>query len=332
MTYGDIVDVLTAYRRPGSPSFQRHFQRLPAELTNAEHVPMLLEILGDAELPPRVREHAAGALGETGDRNAVPALIDALGDRRLRRGAAVALGRLCDRRAADALQPLADGGEGAARWALLQVAPPTDVDTVMARLEGGHLRDIRPTLAGLDEGCTRAVSAAIVARLGVVDAAELNYDDHGWMVTALQYAPGPEVEPVLVRIVEACRDGWAPNLCHRTLRALGSLAPLAAIRPLVELAAALTTPGHVQSTAVCLEKILKRHGDEARRRLRQAIPNLRATLEAWRRATAEITPETPNRPWDHSPGTPGWFAEAKRARSALTRLLRQLDETPPPRP
>jgi len=46
-------------------------------------VPKLIGILRDKGLPSIVREHAAGALGEIGDKRAVKPLIEALKERRL---------------------------------------------------------------------------------------------------------------------------------------------------------------------------------------------------------------------------------------------------------
>ncbi|MFA6107935.1 MAG: hypothetical protein WDA75_04110 [Candidatus Latescibacterota bacterium] len=73
MTRDQLIAVLTAYRRPGTPSFGRHFMRLPRAVVQADNVSLLLDILWDDGLPGRVRDHAAGALGETGDVRAVAA-------------------------------------------------------------------------------------------------------------------------------------------------------------------------------------------------------------------------------------------------------------------
>jgi HEAT repeat protein/beta-lactamase regulating signal transducer with metallopeptidase domain len=66
-------------------------------------VPALIEALGDGD--PDVREHVASALGRLGDPAAVPALVEALGDRDpdVREHVASALGRLGDPAAVPAL-------------------------------------------------------------------------------------------------------------------------------------------------------------------------------------------------------------------------------------
>jgi hypothetical protein len=328
MDYGEIIDTLAAYRRPGTPSFERHYQRLPATLTTAEHASILSEILNDEALPAKVREHAAGALGEVGDHGHVPELMRALQDRRLRRGAAVALGRLGDRRAATALRPWADAGLGAARWALLQVAPPEDVDDVLTRLREGHLRHIRPTIAALSGERRDAVAAAVSASLGdALDRKTVTYDEHVWMVTALQYLPGGE--STLLRVLPFCADGLAVDLCHRTLRAVSAATPLDAIEPLVELIRSLARPAHVHQAAVCLRKISKRHGPAAEARLRRLAADLRRAQRRWQTALSHTPATEPARPWDHRAGTPGWQAEIERALKALQNLLHSV---PAPEP
>jgi hypothetical protein len=92
-----VAELLAGYRRPGSPIFAHHYRRLPAKVLKLENGDALLDILKDEGLPARVREHAAGALGQIGFRKAIPALIDALGSPKTRRGAATALG-CCGRR------------------------------------------------------------------------------------------------------------------------------------------------------------------------------------------------------------------------------------------
>ena len=90
----ELLDVLSAYRRPDSPNYGLHFVDLPAEVKRKGNVRVLLSILADDGVPPMARQYAAGALGEIGDARAVESLIEALGQSKLRRGAAVALGRM----------------------------------------------------------------------------------------------------------------------------------------------------------------------------------------------------------------------------------------------
>jgi HEAT repeat protein len=63
--------------------YDYHFRNLPSAVLGKENVPKLIGILRDKGLPSIVREHAAGALGEIGDKRAVKPLIEALKERRL---------------------------------------------------------------------------------------------------------------------------------------------------------------------------------------------------------------------------------------------------------
>lgn len=51
MNRNDIIALLAAYRRPGSPVYGRHFLRLPADLIDRVRVPQLIDILEDDSLP-----------------------------------------------------------------------------------------------------------------------------------------------------------------------------------------------------------------------------------------------------------------------------------------
>lgn len=82
-----LVNALAAYRRPGTPVYAYHFRNLPKEVLQQENAAAPRAILQDDSLPPRVREHAAGALGELRDQCAVGMLTEALGRAKLRRGA-----------------------------------------------------------------------------------------------------------------------------------------------------------------------------------------------------------------------------------------------------
>ncbi|MGD8239612.1 MAG: HEAT repeat domain-containing protein, partial [Armatimonadota bacterium] len=163
MTKREMIDVLDAYRRPGSPNYGRHFLGLPSEIVRKRNVRTLLGILGDESLPARVREYAAGALGEIGDRRAVGALIEALGEAGLRRGAAMALGRMKAREAVDALRELAPRVK-AAHWALSQVAVPRTVEEAIEDLRTGQLRLIPRKLGSLPGPLHRKVEAEVVER------------------------------------------------------------------------------------------------------------------------------------------------------------------------
>lgn len=330
MDYGRIIDALAAYRRPGTPTFARHFLRLPAGLLDPAHVPPLLEILADDALPARARAHAAGALGELGvagdlgesEAVVLDALVTALSQRPLRRCAAIALGRLRRREAAGALSDWA-GCDAAARWALDQLGPAGDPDAVVAQMEAGQLRGIRPLVEALDDDTAMAAGALVEERLRRCLRANEGQPGHPWMVTALQYLRPPDAAPLLVETLQRLSPR-GPTMHTRLLRALGALAPLAAVPALVDALETVEVPCYQQQMAVCLERILAHHHDDARRQLvawRGRLEAVRASLKRAAEATEEVTPEVP---WDHRTGTPGWRAEIRRAVAALDRLLGAL--------
>jgi hypothetical protein len=199
VTRREIARALAEYRRPGSPNYEYHFRRLPAEIVRKRNVRALVSILTDAGLPPLVREHAAGTLGEIGDERAVDPLVDALGDARLRRGAAVALGRMKAKAAAGALKALS-AKVPAARWAFSQVGAAGSVEEAVDDMRSGQLRYISGKLASLPGELRKKVEQRIVRTL----EADLERDgvDLRWQVTALG----------------AFRHRGAPALLARTLK------------------------------------------------------------------------------------------------------------------
>ena len=229
MTEKEIVEALAKFRRPGSPDYGRHFQGLPAEVIRKENVPVLLGILCDRALPTKVREHAAGALGEIRDARGVRPLIAALGEAGLRRGAAVALGRMQAQQAAEALKPLA-GRVKAARWALSRLSPPTTVVEVIEDLRSGQLRHIPRKLRRLPEALGRKVQAQIVRELR--RHCDRPGDDVRWCVTALTTFRHPAAPALLARTLTRAWRQMGPVvglprrrtccgcLHQRTLRAL----------------------------------------------------------------------------------------------------------------
>jgi HEAT repeat protein len=94
------------------------------KLGDPQAVPALIQALGDSD--SAVRAAAAEALGAIGDPQAVPALIQALGDSDcdVRRAAAEALGKLGDPQAVPPLSVWAHAGEDAARDALQTLGHP----------------------------------------------------------------------------------------------------------------------------------------------------------------------------------------------------------------
>jgi HEAT repeat protein len=325
MTYQSIIDVLATYRRPGTPNFERHFQRLPQELLQQNNVGLLLGILTDNDLPAKIRGHAAGALGEIGDRRVAGALVEALGNARLRRCVVVALGRLGAPVAAEALTCLAQQGDAAARWALARVTPGTDSAEVIAELEHGQLRGIRSRLQALDERVAVAVGEDVLRRLHLALDRETPCQGWAWMITSLQYLLPPGAGPLLTEALGRLNPESA-ELRNRLLRALGAVAPLDAVPALLTALQAIESPGHQQLTAVCLEKILARHGEPARCAMRAQAPVLRRVLDDLHARDRHTAEQQADVPWDHRPGTAGWRAEVRRAEVALTRLLAHLEK------
>jgi len=78
MSARGLVNAPVTYRRPGTPVYECHFRHLPKEVLQQANASVLGAVLQDESLPARVREHAAGALGEMRDRRALGMLIRAL--------------------------------------------------------------------------------------------------------------------------------------------------------------------------------------------------------------------------------------------------------------
>lgn len=113
-----------------------------------ELVELLIKALSDKD--SNIRESAAAALGEIGDKRAVEPLIDALNDENLnmRRSTATALGEIGDKRA---VEPLIDALKDEKEWwarisevnALGKIGDERAVMPLTAVLEDGEGRDIR---------------------------------------------------------------------------------------------------------------------------------------------------------------------------------------------
>lgn len=318
----DVIGVLAAYRRPGSPVFATHFQRLPGELIDPEHVPGLIDILVDASLPPKVRDHAAGALGEIGDERAIEFLVEALASPKTRRGAAVALGRMRAAAAREALAQLAPK-VNAARWALSQLGVPGTPEEILEDLRDGHLHEIRPKIARLGPAQREAAERELVQQLrAVVSAKALAYGD-GWMITSLRFLESQEAGSILVQALldVADPDEEASGLRTRIIRAVTALGRAGDIGPLVEFIGAVDNPIHQHLAASCVEKIARRQGREGM----QAIRACADRIHAAKRQLEEALRQTPlvevERPWHRPSGSPGWVASMKRAIKALDHLV-----------
>jgi len=250
MTKQEMIDVLAKYRRPVSPVYDYHFQKLPSEIIQKENVPALLAILKDASLPAIVRENAAGALGEIGDERAVRPLIEALKETRIRRGVAIALGRMKAEEAAEVLKELASQAKprrGAARWALSQLErPPRTAEDVIESLRSGQLRQIPHKLRLLPNSLRRKVEAEVVRKFKDALEHDKDHEDLRWYVTALTTFHHSDAPTLLVQTLERSWKLLGPwvglqtqrtccgCLHNRTLRALKKNPSLDAVPNLVE--------------------------------------------------------------------------------------------------
>jgi hypothetical protein len=322
-----LIALLGAYRRPGTPVFAYHYRRLPEEVLKSGNAGALLGILTDQELPAKVRDHAAGALGQIGCKQAVPALIDALSSAKTRRGAATALGLLKARQATEALAALAPR-LSVARWAHEEVSSPASVAGVVASLRDGQLRRIGSKIAGLKARARAGVAACLMRTLrGQLSTGRLASSDR-WIVTSLQHLAPAEAAGLIadalrssIRVKDCCGC-----LCKRTTWAAAAIGSPDTIPALVEMIAKLRRPQNVQQAAVCIEKIAKAHPDEVSALLRRAKRRLAASATRFRKQTAATPRRKAETPWDSSAGTPRWRAASTRALNAVERVLR-LAET-----
>lgn len=233
----EIIDVLAKYRRPGTPVYDYHFRNLPSAILEKENVPKLIGILRDKGLPSIVREHAAGALGEIGDKRAVKPLIEALKERRLHRGVSVALGRMKAKEAIEYLKEIAPRST-AARWALSQLSLGETVEEVMSNLRYGPLRAINKKMKALPDPLRKKVQEEIVRQfreaLSREDIHNPNNRDEDWRlyVTALSTFQHDDAPKLLAETLERAWRQMGPLvgleteqtccgcLHNRTLRAL----------------------------------------------------------------------------------------------------------------
>ena len=318
-----LISLLNAYRRPGTPVFAYHYRRLPEEVLRPGNAGVLLEILADDSLPAKVRDHAAGALGQIGCREAVPALIDALSSAKTRRGAATALGLLRATEARGALAELAPK-VGAARWAHEVVVGSQTADEVITSLREGQLRRIRPKIEALAGKARGQVSTALIRLLREqIDRGYLDHS-HRWMVTSLQYLAPPEAAPV---VADALRLSILTTdccgcLCKRTTRTAVAIGSPEAIPALVEMIARPYRVQNMQQAAVAIEKIAKVHPKAASAALgKKEVTRLRSALRRIRRKTASTPRRPPDIDWRVREGSPRWFAIYARAETAVERVI-----------
>ncbi len=318
-----LVAALAAYRRPGTPVYAYHFRNLPKDVLQQKNAAALRAILEDEALPPRVREHAAGALGELRDQRAVGMLIEALDSAKLRRGAAVALGLMGAKRAVPALEAVASRCK-AARWALSQFDRSQSTDQLLADLRDGHLRDIGRRMSRVPASQRRTVAERALRQLRAAAGTGKLGQEHRWLMTVLQDSDVPEVDEVLAQALRltALKRGICPTVRGRLLRIVGARQPTVAIPALVEVACQTENPGQAQMAIVCIGKIL-RSRDDAKALVADSRSRLGRQLKRLKRLRVRTQPVEPPRPWLHIAGSPGWFAAIDRAVKALERLLAQ---------
>ncbi len=317
-----IIDALAGYRIPGSPMYEHQFRGLPEDVICRRDVRILASILRDTNLPPKVREHAAGALGEIGDAGAVGALVSALTEPKLRRGAAVALGRMKAARAAHALRELAPNVK-AARWALSQLDVPATADEIVQDLREGHLRLIGRKTGKLDATAKNAVADKICRAFSdALLAGTLDHSDR-WMVTALQFLNPPQAGDLIARgLVESLtRPDWCVSMRNRLMRAAGEIRPAQAVPALIDVICQVDNPTHKQLAAVCVEKIVAGGDPEAAAALGEQESRVRDELWRLKNSASDAPRAVPDKPGRRVPGSPGWIGSLNRAIGAVDRLL-----------
>jgi len=304
---------------------------MPAQLIQPGNVVSLLNILNDESLSWAVREHAAGALGEIGDRRAVEHLVDALEHARLRRGAAVALGRMHAAEAADALRKHASVCR-AAGWALFECEAEQTLDETIGALEAGHLRHIGRQIERLSDTRAEDVSCEIVQRFRAV-AHETPRDEHCWLVTSLEALATRVSAPVqtqaAILVVDALGRsvGSDVGIRHRLIKAVAALgaseacAARTSLEALVEFLCRVDYPTHKHAAAVVIDRVAKSGGPAALNALVAFEGRLHAELDRFEAEAVSAEPVTPPRAWDAPPGSPRWAAAARRAIRAMERLL-----------
>jgi HEAT repeat protein len=239
--------------------YRYHFRNLPPEVLRRRNAAALRAILRDERLPDRAREHAAGALGQIGDGSSIPHLIAALGSRKLRRGAAVALGLLQAKRASKALESVAER-EPAARWALAEIRVPLTAAEVLDELEKGHLRQIPRTLGRLPEALRPKVQARVTALFRSAVAGGGPTADDRWLITALQELAPQRSGALVSRALHHANEGQqdlCPSVRHRLLRAISAILPPRALPPLAETVCEGDNPAHVRMALLNIRRIVK---------------------------------------------------------------------------
>lgn len=253
-----LIEALSAYRRPGSPMYGDHFKNLPPQVVRKGNAAALRSILRDETVPSKAREHAAGALGEIGDRRSVPYLIAALASPKLRRGAAVALGLLKARPAAGALEAFV-GRESSAHWALSEIRAPTSVSEALSELQKGHLRQIPRRLCRLPEALKRKTEAKLVSLFSGAVAGGGPTPDDRWLITSLQELALPRSGRLVSEALHNAnrrQKGLCPSVRHRLLRAVRTILPPKALPALAETVCDGNNPAHARMALLNIKRIV----------------------------------------------------------------------------
>ena len=327
----EIIRVLAGYRRPGSPAYARHYDRLPEELVRSENVIPLLDILNDTSLPDAVRDHAAGALGKIGDERAANSLIDALADRATRRGAATALGMMRLSEARDALAAVAPSVKAAA-WALREIGSAEralretgggeNVDSLMHDLRTEQLQFVRQRVLELDPVTRAEVERRIVDHLRrAVASGDLEFQRNAWAADALAYlAPESGADVVREGLHLCIDDPGEPRLTGHFVEAARAVGSPELVAPLADIACSAMNPSLRERAARAIRQIARRReagGIDVS--IRDRLARAAGRYEDEINATQPIEGE---KPWDMRPGTPKWFAVATRALKEMRGLLR----------
>lgn len=325
MTRDEIVAVLAAYRRPGSPNYGRHYSRLPGNILLRGNVPVLIDVLTDESLPATVRDHAAGALGRIGDERAVEFLMDALDNVATRRGAATALGMMREATAREALARVPESVK-AARWALGEIGIDRDADSILGALRTGQLRAIRVRVDRLDEPVRGEVGCAVAREFRSALRRGNLGPEHAWLATSLEHLqPDGTYELIAegLRVALQSPDAWG-GVTMRLIRAARRVGRAELISPLVDAACESDYPPNREQACVAATAIAKSVGARGRDALAAHRERLALEIQRYEPAIRE-TPYVPGRtPWDMTPGTDAWAAAARRALDAMWRFADQL--------
>ncbi len=322
MTRDEIVTVLAAYRRPGSPNCGRHYSRLPDKILLRGNVPVLIDILTDESLPATARDHAAGALGRIGDERAVEFLIDALDDVATRRGAATALGTMREATAREALARVPESVK-AARWALGEIGIDGDADSILAALRTGQLRAIRGCVGKLDEPVRGEVGCAVAREFrNALRRGNLG-PEHAWLATSLEHLrPAGSTELVAegLRIALQSPDAWG-GVTMRLIRAARRIGGADLISSLLDVTCESDYPPNREQASVAALAVADAAGGEGRRALASHRERLLRETGRYESRIRETPYVAGLKPWDMTPGTDAWAASARRALDAMRRLI-----------